>query len=151
MKSGTISIVMVMAVVLGGVGRAEPGPAVAAPGAARAPAAPSELGNPGLHDWIAREADNICGIASLKRVTNPARVSYDVLFAATPQVREMKRKGIDPDSAEGKALREEARTLITKSCQRVRKTQGHCSVWKAIRHQDGRAIPDVTGLVLQHF
>lgn len=149
MKSGTISIVVAMALVLGGVGRAEisstSGPALEV---GRSPLATVGSAVPG---WIAREADNICGISSLKRVTNPARVSYEVLLDATPQVREMKRKGVDPDSAEGQALRKDARTLITKASELVRKANGYCSVWKAIHHTDGRAIPDITALVLQRF
>jgi hypothetical protein len=101
--------------------------------------------------WIASERDNICGISTLKRVTNPAQVDFDTLLAATPQVKEMERKRIDPGSAEGRALRRSARTLITKASELVRKARGHCSVWKVIAHKDGRGIPNVTGHVLDRF
>ena len=142
MKTATISIAVMLSLALGGLVQANPAPPASSPELAPLPA---------VHGWIARESDNICGIASLKRVTNPAVVNYGVLLDATPQVREMKRKRIDPDSAEGRALRKGARTLITKACQLVRKARSHCSVWKVIRHKDGRSIPDVTTAVLERF
>ncbi len=102
-------------------------------------------------DWIANEEDNICGISDLKKVTNPAKVSYDKLLDATPQIQELKHKGIDPDSTEGKALRKGAKTLITKTCELVRAAKGHCSVWRVISHKDGRSIPDLTDEVIEKF
>ncbi len=101
--------------------------------------------------WVAKEDDNICGISDLKKVTNPAKVDYGELLESTPQIREMKRKGIDPESTEGKALRKGARTLITKTSELVRVAKGHCSVWKVISHKDGRKIPDVTEDVIDRF
>ena len=142
MKTATISIVVMLSLALGGLVQAHPAP----------PASSVELAPvPAVHGWIARESDNICGITTLKRVTNPAKVNYGVLFDATPQVREMKRKRLDPDSPEGQALRKGARTLITKACQLVRQARSHCSVWRIIRHKDGRSIPDVTTHVLERF
>ena len=102
-------------------------------------------------EWIADEEDNICGISDLKKVTNPAKVSYDRLLDATPQMQELKRKGIDSDSAEGKALRKGAKTLITKTCELVRAARGHCSVWRSIGNKDGRSIPDITDEVIEKF
>jgi len=101
--------------------------------------------------WEARESDNICGIHNLKRVTRPAVVNYDELLAATPQVQEIDRKGIDPESAEGRALLKGAHTLITKTCEVVRIVEGYCSVWKVISHKDGRVIPNITGSVLERL
>ena len=98
--------------------------------------------------WVANEEDNICGIKDLKKVSNPAKVDYDELWDATPQIKKMKEKKIDPESAEGKALRSQAKTLITKSCELVRAAKGHCGIWKAIKNEDGRKIPDVTDDVL---
>jgi hypothetical protein len=106
---------------------------------------------PATSEWVANEDDNICGISDLKKVTNPAEVSYDRLLDATPQIQEMKRKGIDSDSAEGKALRKGAKTLITKTCELVRAAKGHCSVWRAISNKDKRAIPDITDEVIEKF
>ena len=140
MKSRSSLIIVTLSLVLGGFVNAHPAP----------PAEPTSEVAP-THNWIAKESDNICGISALRKVTNPAKVDYDHLYEATPQIKEMKRKDIDPDSAEGKALRKGARTLITKSSELVRKAKGHCSVWKVIRHKDGRKIPDVTQDVLERF
>jgi hypothetical protein len=94
--------------------------------------------------WVAEDEDNICGIKDLKKVSNPAKVDYDDLWDATPQIRQMKEKKIDPESTEGKALRSQAKTLITKTCELVRSAKGNCGVWKAIKNEDGRKVPDVT-------
>jgi hypothetical protein len=94
--------------------------------------------------WVADEDDNICGIKDLKKVSNPAKVAYGDLWDATPQIKKMKEKKIDPESVEGKALRNQAKTLITKTCETVRATKGHCGVWKAIKNEDGRKVPDLT-------
>src|SRR5262245_64379069 len=88
--------------------------------------------------WVANEDDNICGIKDLKKVSNPAKVDYDELWEATPQIRKMKEKKIDPESTEGKALRSQAKTLITKTCEVVRAAKGYCSIWKTIRNEDKR-------------
>src|SRR5262245_49996037 len=94
--------------------------------------------------WVANEDDNICGIKDLKKVSNPAKVDYDELWEATPQIKKMKEKKIDPESTEGKALRSQAKTLITKTCESVRAAKGHCGVWKAIKNEDKRTVPDLT-------
>ena len=101
--------------------------------------------------WIADDEDNICGIRDLRKVSNPAKVDYDDLWDATPQIQTMKQKRIDPDSTEGKALRNQARTLITKTCELVRQAKGHCGIWKVIRNEDGRIVPDVTDQVKARF
>ena len=101
--------------------------------------------------WVADEDDNICGIKDLKKVSNPAKVDYDDLWDDTPQIKKMKEKKIDPESTEGKALRSQAKTLITKSAELVRAAKGHCGVWKAIRNEDGRTVPDVTKEVKAKF
>jgi hypothetical protein len=94
--------------------------------------------------WVADEDDNICGIKDLKKVSNPAKVDYDDLWDATPQIKKMKEKKIDPESTEGKALRNQAKTLITKTCELVRSAKGHCGIWKTIKNADGRTVPNVT-------
>jgi len=94
--------------------------------------------------WVAEEEDNICGIRDLKKVSNPGKVNYTDLWDATPQIKKMREKKIDPESTEGKALRSQAKTLITKSCEVVRAAKGHCGIWKAIKNEDGRKVPDVT-------
>lgn len=110
--------------------------------------APSALVMPAAEArWVADEDDNICGIKDLKKVSNPAKVDYDGLWDATPQIKTMKEKKIDPESTEGKALRSQAKTLITKTCELVRAAKGHCGVWKTIKNEDGRTIADVTEAV----
>jgi hypothetical protein len=101
--------------------------------------------------WVAEDDDNICGIKDLKKVSNPAKVDYDDLWDATPQIRQMKEKKIDPESTEGKALRSQAKTLITKSCELVRAAKSYCGVWKTIKNQDGRKVPDLTDDVKEKF
>jgi len=94
--------------------------------------------------WVAEDEDNICGIKDLKKVSNPATVTYDDLWEATPQIKKMKEKKIDPESTEGKALRSQAKTLITKTCELVRSAKGYCGIWKTIKNEDGRKVPDAT-------
>jgi hypothetical protein len=94
--------------------------------------------------WVADEDDNICGIKDLKKISNPAKVDYDALLDATPQMKKIKEKKIDPESTEGKALRSEAKTLVTKSCELLRSSKGYCGVWKSIKNEDGRTVPDIT-------
>jgi len=94
--------------------------------------------------WVASEDDNICGIKDLKKVSNPAKVDYDELLEATPQMKKIKEKKIDPESPEGKALRSQAKTLVTKTCESVRAAKGYCGIWKTIKNEDKRTIPDVT-------
>ena len=148
MKKHTIACLAALA--LAGSARAAdiPGPGASAPLiTAAAPQPGPQLGQ----GWEADEEDNICGISSLKRVSKPATVDYDELLAATPQMEEMDREGIDADSVEGKALLKGARILITKTCEKVRKAEGHCSIWKSISNRDGRSIPDLTEEVLERF
>ena len=128
-----------LCLVVGGFARAQP-----ALGSASAPTAVGVR-------WIADEDDNICGIRDLRKVSNPAQVDYDDLWDATPQIQTMKQKRIDPESTEGKALRNQARTLITKTCELVRQAKGHCGIWKVIRNEDGRIVPDVTDQVKARF
>ena len=127
----------------GGVAHSEPAPV----------AAPPRVGPVivGEAKWVADEDDNICGIKDLKKVSNPAKVDYDGLWDATPQIKKMKEKKIDPESTEGKALRSQAKTLITKSAELVRASKGHCGIWKAIKNEDGRTVPDVTKEVRAKF
>ncbi len=97
-----------------------------------------------LAGWIVDKNDFVCGISDSRKVSNPAKIDYDECMDETEPIKEMKRKKIDPNSAEGKALRNRARTLVTRACEFVRKKKGNCGVWKVIRHSDGRIIPDLT-------
>lgn len=124
---------LLLTLVFGGVARSEPRPAGATATSARAE-----------DKWVADEDDNICGIKDLKKISNPAKVDYDALWEATPQIKKMKEKKIDPESTEGKALRSEAKTLVTKTCELVRSSGGYCGVWKSIKNEDGRTVTDIT-------
>ncbi len=102
-------------------------------------------------DWIADSDDHICGLSSLRALSNPAKVSYSKLWDATPEIKRMIREGIDPESAEGIQLQQEATDRILEACKSVSDDQDHCSVWKAISHEDGRKIPDITKKVKATF
>lgn len=98
--------------------------------------------------WIVKPSDNICGLSDATQLSNPARVDYKKLLAATPEMKEIVKEGIDPQSPEGIQLRTEAADRVAKAAEKVRQSLGHCSVWKAIRHRDGRKVPDITKKVL---
>lgn len=94
--------------------------------------------------WIVRSQDNICGLKVANQLSNPAQVDYSALLDATPQMKEMKRRGIRASSPEGIALKNAAVDAIATAADSVRSDAGHCSVWKSIRHKDGDAVPDIT-------
>lgn len=98
-------------------------------------------------EWKASASDNIAGLSDLKKLSNPAVVDYDALLAATPEMKEMERERIDPDSTKGRSLRQQAADRVTKAADAIRKDKRHCSVWKAISNTDGRKIPDLTQAV----
>ena len=102
-------------------------------------------------DWILKTSDNICGLKEANQLTHPALIDYETCLQATPEMRRIKDQGIDPKSAEGIQLRSAAMNRLTDACERVRVAQGHCSVWKEIRHKDGRAIPDLSSQVMALF
>ena len=97
--------------------------------------------------WIVDRSDNICGLDDPKMLSKPAKVDYDAVLRATPEMKKIKDDKIDPNSPEGIQLRQAAASRVQKAAEKVRSTNGYCSVWKTIRHQDGRAIPDVTDAV----
>jgi hypothetical protein len=98
-------------------------------------------------DWITNSSDNVCGLRDPRMLSNPAKIDYDALLAATPEMEKVKKDGIQPDSVEGIQLKQKAIDRVTKACESVRVAQGHCSVWKTISHKDARSIPDITSLV----
>jgi hypothetical protein len=97
--------------------------------------------------WIVDKADNICGLDDPKMLSKPAKVDYDTLLRATAEMKKIKDDKIDPNSPQGIQLRQAAATRVQKAAEKVRTTDGYCSVWKTIRHQDGRVIPDITDAV----
>jgi len=111
--------------------------------AARAAAAGVEPGA----GWIVDRSDNICGLDDPKMLSKPAKVDYDALLRATPEMKKIKDDKIDPNSPQGIQLRQAAASRVQKAADKVRAADGYCSVWKTIKHHDGRAIPDVTDAV----
>jgi hypothetical protein len=98
--------------------------------------------------WIVRSEDNVCGLVDARMLSCPAVVAYEHALEATPEVRRMRRDGIDSRSARGIALLARAADRVRAAAEIERILQGHCSVWKAIRHRDGRAIPDLTPAIV---
>jgi len=97
--------------------------------------------------WICDRSDNICGLDDPRMLSKPAKVDYDALLKATPEMKKIHDDKIDPNSSEGIQLRQRAVDRIREKADAVRQAQGYCSVWKAIRHQDARTISDITDLV----
>lgn len=95
-------------------------------------------------EWIASRSDNICGLDDPALLSAPALVAYDTLLALTPEIRRIKEEQIDERSALGIQLRQRAADRVRDACEAVRVKQGYCSVWRKIRHRDGRHVPDVT-------
>jgi hypothetical protein len=119
----------------------------------RVPALVSVLavGSSVLADWVADSGDNVCGLSDVRALSDPAKVDYEKLWDATPEIKKMKKDGIDPSSAEGIQLKEKATDRIREACKQVMEDKGHCSVWKKIRHTDGRKIADITEQVQKKF
>lgn len=98
-------------------------------------------------DWSAERADNLCGLSDLRALSNPAKVRYGEVMAVTPEIRRINDEHIDPSSPTGIQLKQAAVDRVRAAADLVRVELGHCSVWKQIRHRDGRAIPDLTDRV----
>lgn len=102
-------------------------------------------------DWIVKAADSICGLKDANQLSNPAVVDYESALAATPEMKQIRDHKIDPNSPEGIRLTNAAVDRVTKACETIRSQFSHCSVWKEIRHRDGRAITDITDKVKAQF
>ena len=99
--------------------------------------------------WIVDPADNVCGLSDPRMLSRPARLDHPAVLAATPEMKRIVEEGIDPNSPIGVMLRQRGVDRVLRVANRVREQESYCSVWKRIRHRDGRAIPDVTDLVRQ--
>ncbi|MBL8858582.1 MAG: hypothetical protein JNL28_08770 [Planctomycetes bacterium] len=97
--------------------------------------------------WICDRADNICGLDDARMLSKPAKLDYDALLKATPEMKKIASDKIDPNSSEGINLRQRAVDRVREKAEAVRTANGYCSVWKTISHKDGRTIPDITDLV----
>lgn len=97
--------------------------------------------------WICDRADSICGLDDPKMLSKPAKVDYDALYKSTAEYKKIRDEKIDPNSSEGIQLRQKAVDRIREKTDSIRTQNGYCSAWKTIRHQDGRAVPDITDQV----
>lgn len=70
-------------------------------------------------------------------------LDYEALIAATREMKTIKDDKIDPNSPQGIRLRQAAVTRVQAAAEKVRLADGYCRVWKAVRHRDGRAVPDI--------
>ena len=105
-------------------------------------------GDDGLALYVADPVDCVVGLDQPRQLQNPAHVDHPRALEATPPVREMRRRRIDPDSAEGIILRSRGEGLVRQACQVVMDEEGFDSVWRRIRRRDGVPIPDVTARVI---
>ena len=112
-------------------------------------AAAQELVLPAAFGWNANAADHITGISVPSQLSNPAKVDFRKLLNATPEMKRIKREGIDRNSAQGQSLVAAGKRRIRDAANTVKTQQGHCSVWKAVSHTDGRQVADITEEVLR--
>lgn len=102
-------------------------------------------------DWIGKTADNICGLRDVGQVSNPALIDWQACLDATPEMKKAKADKVDLDTPEGIKLSTAATNRVTNACEATRTANGYCSVWKTIKHKDGRTIPDITDLVKAQY
>lgn len=117
-----------------------------------APRGASELATaPASKDWVAKSGDSICGLKEPTQVSNPVVIDWQACLDATPEMKKIKSEKIDVSTPEGIKLVNEATNRVTQACETLRTANGYCSVWKAIKHKDGRAITDISDLVKAQF
>ena len=98
--------------------------------------------------WSTISKDNICGLTSPRQLTQPARIDYRAALEATAEMKDLKKRGISLDSAEGQILREKAADRVRQIGSKLMRKRGHCSLWKEISHRDGRQVPDLTSALI---
>jgi hypothetical protein len=122
-----------------------------APQVATAGDDPAVVAAPASKDWIAKSGDSICGLKEPSQVSNPVVVDWQACLDATPEMKKAKAEKIDLSTPEGIKLVNEATNRVTEACESIRAANGYCSVWKAIKHKDGRAITDISDLVKAQY
>jgi hypothetical protein len=123
----------------------------ALPAAGAAAEVASPAARPAARDWTAKATDNICGLRDLAQVSNPASIDFQACLDATPEMKKLKAERIDEKSPDGIRLIAEATNRVTQACEAVQRANGYCSVWKSIRHKDGRTGADISALVTAQF
>lgn len=101
--------------------------------------------------WVANKGDNLCGLRDLGQLSNPAKLNYKRCLDATPEMKKLKADGIKPSSPEGIQLTNAAATRVSTAANTIRKAGGFCSVWKTIKHNDGRNVSDITARVVSQY
>ena len=98
-------------------------------------------------DWIVKAENSICGLSQSRQLRKPAKVRFDDLLALTPEKKKLDRERIDPNSAKGLRLMNDARNRVRDACSKTMKDQGYDSVWKQIKSRKGARVADVTASV----
>jgi hypothetical protein len=98
-------------------------------------------------DWVVEAGDSICGVREARQIKKPALIDFDRLVEITPEAKKIKRDKIDPNSAEGIRLMNQAESKVRDACSAIMKRQGYDSVWKRISSRKGAQIEDVTAYV----
>lgn len=78
--------------------------------------------------WIANPIDCICGLDDPRLVSNPAVVDYPRVLNATPEMKKMRDKGIDPASPAGIQLKSQATDRVRGAAEKVRAKNEYCSI-----------------------
>ena len=63
-------------------------------------------------DWIVKAEDSVCGLSQSRQLRKPAKVRFDDLLALTPEKKKLDRERIDPNSAKGLRLMNDARNRV---------------------------------------
>ena len=98
-------------------------------------------------DWTVKTADSVVGVSEARQITNPSKINYSKLLKATPEMKELKKEGLDKNSARGQTLVSQAQSRIARASRAVMTAKGYCSVWKKISHKKQQAVTDITALV----
>ncbi|MCP3917317.1 MAG: hypothetical protein GY711_17360 [bacterium] len=94
-----------------------------------------------------KKGNNVCGLDEPRQISRPSKVDYQALLGVTSEVKEIKRRKIDPNSARGIELMSKARARVLTACETVRSNGSYCSVWKKISLRDpkkGTKPADIT-------
>lgn len=95
-------------------------------------------------DWVVKTSNSVVGVSQARQITNPAKVDYEKLMKATPEMKTLRKEGIEKTSARGQTLVTAAQSRIRRVSRTVMTEKGHCSVWKKISHKKGKAVTDLT-------
>lgn len=118
---------------------------------AGAHAAPVADTAPGVPEWQAETADNLCGLRIARQLSAPARVDLAALLEATPEVQRIRAERLDDSSAAYAHLVQGARQRVLRACELERQAGAWCSVWSRIRHRGGQQVPEITVEVAQRI